>query len=119
MAAQAFNRVKPPVITEDPNNEEVEEGKKVTLSVKVQGKALNYQWMKDGNTVAEDIHHQGVATPYLTITNVLREHAGEYRCEVCNEAGSTSSKHSQLIVSRLTALSHSLVVLYMLVLTHN
>lgn len=83
-----------PVITQQPEDIEVEVGEAVTLTVAATGTApLGFQWNKAGADIA------GETEPILLISEAAIEDAGSYRCKVSNEAGTVESEEARLIVS--------------------
>ncbi|UPW39755.1 major tail protein [Escherichia phage vB_EcoM_ESCO56] len=80
--AKLKDAIKPPVITQHPTNQTVNEGGTLTLSV-VATNATGYQWKKDG----EDITSATSAT--YTKESATTADAGSYTCVVSGEAGTS------------------------------
>ena len=95
-----------PSITEQPSDQTVTEGQIATLTVVASGaEPLSFQWKKDGSDVSDsdlldtESIIAGSATAGLTVTNVQVSDAGEYSCEVSNEAGDATSDAVTLTVN--------------------
>lgn len=80
--AKLKDAIKPPVITQQPTNQTVNEGGTLTLSV-IATNATGYQWKKDGS----DIPSATNAT--YSKSGVLPADAGSYTCVVSGEAGTS------------------------------
>ncbi len=87
-----------PVITAQPQpaNLTVQVGSNVTLAVGASGRALTYQWQKDGQALTGNA---SALTPVLNLSNVQTGDAGRYVCVVSNAGGSVSSNAAVLQVS--------------------
>ncbi|KAM4722858.1 hemicentin-1 [Rhinophrynus dorsalis] len=70
----------------------VKEKSNVTLTCEVQGNPVPHiTWLKDGQPVVEDIHHQlDYGGQHLQITNVMVSDTGRYMCVASNLAGDKS-----------------------------
>ena len=77
-----------PLITQSPGNITVAAKHKAKLECKASGKpAPNFQWLKDDRDVAGSAGvtiTTGNRHSTLTINNIQKSHAGEYRCSAFN-----------------------------------
>lgn len=97
--AKLKDAIKPPSITQQPTNQTVNEGGKLTLSV-VASNATGYQWKKDG----EDISSATSAT--YTKQSVVPSDAGSYTCVVSGEGGtSVTSDAATVTVNALPVIT--------------
>lgn len=97
--AKLKDAIKPPAITQQPTNQTVNEGGKLTLSV-VASNATGYQWKKDG----EDISSATSAT--YTKQSVVPSDAGSYTCVVSGEGGtSVTSDAATVTVNALPVIT--------------
>ncbi|UPW39710.1 major tail protein [Escherichia phage vB_EcoM_ESCO50] len=97
--AKLKDAIKPPVITQQPTNQTVNEGATLTLSV-VATNATGYQWKKDG----EDITSATSAT--YTKESATTADAGSYTCVVSGEAGtSVTSDAATVTVNALPVIT--------------
>lgn len=97
--AKLKDAIKPPVITQQPTNQTVNEGGTLTLSV-VASNATGYQWKKDG----EDISSATAAT--YTKQSVAPADAGSYTCVVSGEGGtSVTSDAATVTVNALPVIT--------------
>lgn len=97
--AKLKDAIKPPSITQQPTNQTVNEGGKLTLSV-VASNATGYQWKKDG----EDISSATSAT--YTKQSVAPADAGSYTCVVSGEGGtSVTSDAATVTVNALPVIT--------------
>lgn len=74
-----------PVITGHPQNAFVAIGGRATLTVGASGSGLTYQWLKDGQVLANAI------SSTLTIASVQQSNFGSYVARVSNVAGTVES----------------------------
>ena len=89
-----------PVITKQPQNQNVVYGDLLTLSVAVTGPGMHsYQWLKDGVPITDD--HPGNITQYntsiLRINSFTPKHEGSYSCVVNNQVESVQSNAAKII----------------------
>lgn len=97
--AKLKDAIKPPSITQQPTNQTVNEGGKLTLSI-VASNATGYQWKKDG----EDIPSATSAT--YTKQSVVPSDAGSYTCVVSGEGGtSVTSDAATVTVNALPVIT--------------
>lgn len=97
--AKLKDAIKPPSITQQPTNQTVNEGGKLTISV-VASNATGYQWKKDG----EDISSATSAT--YTKQSVVPSDAGSYTCVVSGEGGtSVTSDAATVTVNALPVIT--------------
>lgn len=90
--AKLKDAIKPPVITQQPTNQTVNEGGTLTLSV-IATDATGYQWKKDGS----DIPSATEAT--YSKSGALPADAGSYTCVVTGAGGSVTSDAATVTVS--------------------
>ena len=84
----------PPTITVPPQNQTVNVGDSVTLSVSAAGTApLLYQWFKDGVAIG------GATLPSLALPGIQLDAAGNYTVTVTNAAGSITSSPAAVVVN--------------------
>ncbi len=91
----------PPVITEQPQSQNVAEGDDVTFSVTAEGDNLSYQWFMEGLEIL------GATDSSYTIENVQITHSGHYKVIVYNNAGSEESWDAIL---RVNAILHPAII---------
>lgn len=97
--AKLKDAIKPPVITQQPTGQTVNEGGTLTLSV-LATNATGYQWKKDG----EDITSATSAT--YTKQSVAPSDAGSYTCVVSGEGGtSVTSDAATVTVNALPVIT--------------
>jgi hypothetical protein len=97
--AKLKDAIKPPVITQQPTGQTVNEGGTLTLSV-LATNATGYQWKKDG----EDISSATSAT--YTKQSVAPSDAGSYTCVVSGEGGtSVTSDAATVTVNALPVIT--------------
>ena len=83
----------PPTIFAQPQNQTVNPGQTVTLSVLADGtQPLTYQWLLNGNLIAD------ANGPSLTINGVRPDQSGIYRVIVANAAGAVMSQEAMVMV---------------------
>ena len=92
-SAVAMLTVVDPIMTSQPVSQQRNAGDSVSFSVSAAGTALNYQWWKDGMTVAQGTN------AILTLNNLQGGDAGSYTLIVSNSYGSTTSAVATLTVS--------------------
>ena len=85
-----------PILTLQPTNITVKEGKTAVFSVSATGTPpLSYQWKFNGTNLLEQTN------AVCTLINVLPEQAGNYSVRVSNPVGSASSSNAVLSVTAL------------------
>mgnify|MGYP000712846857 CR=1 FL=1 len=86
------------VITNQPANQTVCEGEEASFSVSATGEGtLNYQWQTDASGSWENI--SGAENDTYTIPEVSNSNAGQYRVEVSNNCGVSTSEEATLTVN--------------------
>jgi len=74
-------------------------GTTTTLTVGAVGSApLSFEWRKDGATLTNGSHFQGVNSPYLRISNLVLNDSGIYSVRITNSIGSVISSNQLLVV---------------------
>ena len=63
------------------------------------GSALNYQWLKDDESLTEGSKHGGTMTATLTVIHVMDSDEGGYQCIVGN-AGRTVLSMTAVLTTR-------------------
>jgi uncharacterized repeat protein (TIGR03803 family) len=87
-----FRLARPPEILEQPSNRTNDIGTLATFSVNAIGsQLLEYQWLKNGQPIADGGNVSGAATSTLSLANVQPNDAGEFSVIVSNSAGSVIS----------------------------
>lgn len=81
-----------PVISAQPQPKTVAEGANVSFQVSATGGALSYQWQKNSSNL------DGETAPMLNLEAVTTAHAGNYRCQISNIAGTRTSNEVALVV---------------------
>lgn len=76
-----------------------------TFTVTSSGDDLSYQWQLDGNDLANDSQHSGVATNSLIITNVSASNTGNYTCTIVSGTCSLTSDEASLSLIASTEIS--------------
>lgn len=85
--------LRPPEILIQPQNQTVNPGQNVTLSVGADGtQPLFYQWLLNGNLIP------GANGPSFTINNIRPDQSGIYRVIVTNAAGAVVSQEAMVMV---------------------
>ena len=72
----------------------------MTLSITTQF-GNKYEWFKNGEKVASDVHCADHDTPNLVISPFMPEYEGRYKCRVSNESGHVESNEAELSMSTL------------------
>lgn len=89
----------PPQIITQPTNQTAIAGTKATFTVSATGTApLNYQWLKNGNTLANGGNIFSSATSSLIVSNISTTDIGVYSVIVSNPYGSVVSTNAGLSV---------------------
>jgi glucose/arabinose dehydrogenase len=89
-----YNSTQAPVITDQPDPVNVQQGATATFSVSVSGATpLNFQWRRNG------INISAPNSPTLTLTNVQAAQAGNYSVVISNSFGTATSNAAALTVS--------------------
>jgi subtilisin-like proprotein convertase family protein len=89
-----------PTITSPPTNAERVSGQSVTFTVGATG-ATNFQWQKGDVNVSDGDKISGATTSSLTITGLMLEDAGQYKCIVSNSCLTIPSSSAALVVNRI------------------
>ena len=88
-----------PTITLQPTNLTVLAGNSATFSARASGAApFGYQWLKNGNIIANGTGITGATTNVLTLAGVTTTNAGNYSLVITNVYGSSTSSVAALIV---------------------
>ena len=66
-------------------------GTDVTFTVVASGSALNYQWLKDDESLTEGSKYGGTMTATLSVFDVMNSDEGGYQCIVGNAIGTVLS----------------------------
>ena len=83
-----------PAISQNPLSQTVDLYQSVTFSVTATGSSpLSYQWFKNGAAIS------GATSSSYTIASVGENNAGDYYCQVSNNAGGTNSETATLSVT--------------------
>lgn len=85
--------VNAPVIATQPSSQTIDKGQRLTLGVEALGSALQYQWLKNGQPIAD-----ATAATY-EITAVAQADAGDYTCRVTSDCGTTLSQAATIIIN--------------------
>ena len=97
--AKLKDAIKPPVITQQPTNQTVNEGGALTLSV-LATNATGYQWKKDGENISS------ATSATYTKQSVVPADAGSYACVVSGEGGtSVTSDAATVTVNTLPVIT--------------
>ena len=97
--AKLKDAIKPPVITQQPTNQTVNEGGALTLSV-LATNATGYQWKKDGENISS------ATSATYTKQSVVPADAGSYTCVVSGEGGtSVTSDAATVTVNALPVIT--------------
>lgn len=89
-----------PGITEQPQNQTVDEGETATFTITATGDPLTYQWQQNTDgTKWTDISDANSDT-YTTEAATTDMNGRQYRCKVSNNAGSVTSKAAILTVNQ-------------------
>ncbi len=88
-----------PVITSQPQSQDVLVGTNVTFQVEAEGTPpMSYQWQKDATNLAEGGRVAGTLSPTLVLTNVQTSDAGSYAVVVTNSWGGATSQVARMVV---------------------
>ncbi|MCK5792437.1 MAG: immunoglobulin domain-containing protein [Ketobacter sp.] len=85
-------------ITSEPVNTSANEGTSVNFTVVASGENLNYDWLKDGQSL-------GLNSPTLSLSELSAEDAGSYTCRVWNEYSSVHCTDFSLTINGLVAIT--------------
>lgn len=97
--AKLKDAIKPPVITQQPTNQTVNEGGALTLSV-LATNATGYQWKKDGENISS------ATSATYTKQSVAPSDAGSYTCVVSGDGGtSVTSDAATVTVNALPVIT--------------
>ena len=97
--AKLKDAIKPPVITQQPTNQTVNEGGALTLSI-LATNATGYQWKKDGENISS------ATSATYTKQSVAPSDAGSYTCVVSGEGGtSVTSDAATVTVNALPVIT--------------
>lgn len=97
--AKLKDAIKPPVITQQPTNQTVNEGGALTLSV-LATNATGYQWKKDGENISS------ATSATYTKQSVVPADVGSYTCVVSGEGGtSVTSDAATVTVNALPVIT--------------
>jgi N-acetylmuramoyl-L-alanine amidase len=94
----------PPTIVAQPASRTNNPGTVATFTVVGTNNAFNFQWRKDGATLANGGNVSGATSPTLTVSNVQGDDAAEYDVVVSNGAGPVTSAKAMLRVAPLITL---------------
>ncbi len=90
----------PPAVAQQPVDQNIAAGKKVTFSVKATGTSpLAFQWFFNGESLVNSKTLTGATSAQLTITSAKSDHEGTYYVVVKNAVGEIQSQDSHLQVS--------------------
>jgi photosystem II stability/assembly factor-like uncharacterized protein len=85
-----------PSVTQHPVSQSKNEGESVTFNVSASSTLTKtYQWYKDGDPIAD------ATGSSLTLSNLQAGDAGDYKCVVSNDCGSSTSNIATLTVIKL------------------
>jgi hypothetical protein len=85
--------VNAPVITTQPSSQIIDKGQRLTLSVEALGSALQYQWLKNGQPIAD------ATAAAFEIAAVTQADAGDYTCRVTSDCGTTLSQAATIVIN--------------------
>ncbi|MBI5914500.1 MAG: immunoglobulin domain-containing protein [Bacteroidetes bacterium] len=89
-----------PLVTQNPQNQQVCEGEEATFSISATGvQPLGFQWFKNGTAVS------GASQNVLNLPATTLADAGTYTCTVSNTSGSTTSLPATLTVNEPATVS--------------
>lgn len=89
-----------PKITEQSESLSKYCGEKAELTVTAEGPGkIRYQWQKNGKNVANGKMYQGATNHTLTMNPLQSRHAGQYRCFIESDYGTTVAKQVELTLS--------------------
>lgn len=100
----------PPQIQQSPASRQLVAGNDTQFSVSVTGsEALQIQWFRDGAALVDSGSLVGARTRVLTITNLTRQHAGNYVVTITNDWGAvTSAPPANLSIVPVSFLSEAM-----------
>ena len=79
-----FSPVPPNIITQPPDQTSVVPGTDITITVVATGSDLNFQWLKNGESLTEGSKYSGTMKATLTVIGVMESDGGGYLCIVGN-----------------------------------
>lgn len=88
---------KPPIITLNPSNQNVNIGESVSFNISATGKNLFYQWQKLVNSSWVGVAN-GNSSSYIINSAAASDNNTIYRCVVSNSAGSVNSNSATIFV---------------------
>ena len=92
----------PPVITSQPQGQNLTAGNNAAFSVTASGSGIGFQWQLNGINLANNVRISGAQSSSLAITGVLTSDAGNYRVVVTNSVSTTNSAIAPLTVAKAT-----------------
>lgn len=94
----------PPVIVQQPTNQDVLPGAPASFNVAAVGnQPFYYQWQFDGTNLTNNANVSGATGSFLVVSNVAAGNAGAYSVIVTNALGSTTSTGAVLSIIPVTA----------------
>ncbi|UHS65407.1 tail protein [Citrobacter phage vB_CbrM_HP1] len=88
--AKLKNAITPPVITQQPTDQTLNEGENLTLTITATG-ATGYQWKKGASNIS------GATSATYTKSGVVPADAGPYTCVVSGEGGSSVTSNTATV----------------------
>lgn len=88
--AKLKNAITPPVITQQPTDQTLNEGENLTLTITATG-ATGYQWKKGASNIS------GATSATYTKSGVVPSDAGSYTCVVSGEGGSSVTSNTATV----------------------
>ncbi|AIW03827.1 tail protein [Citrobacter phage Moogle] len=88
--AKLKNAITPPVITQQPTDQTLNEGENLTLTITATG-ATGYQWKKGASNIS------GATSATYTKSGVVPADAGSYTCVVSGEGGSSVTSNTATV----------------------
>lgn len=85
--------VNAPVIATQPSSQTIDKGQRLALSVEALGSALQYQWLKNGQPIAN------ATAASFEIAAVTQADAGDYTCRVTSDCGTTLSQAATIVIN--------------------
>lgn len=103
-SVETFEQPSAPRVATHPASRPISEGQTTTFVVAVSGATpMTFQWLKDGQPIAEGGRFSGTATASLTLTGATLADAGTYTVEITNSLGTDVSDPAALTVNAAVA----------------
>lgn len=83
-----------PIISSQPQSQDLAHGAELTLSVEARGQGLKYDWQHNGTPIDGAEFHAAT----IVIKSVTSANAGKYVCVISSDCGTTTSNEATIVV---------------------